>query len=72
MSTLVTPAEMAVLRLLAQGLSAREVSKCLGCSVRTVNFHTYNLLTKFKVPNRMRLCLEAWKLGLIPLPEGPR
>lgn len=72
MTTLVTPAEMAVLRLLAQGLSAREVSKCLGCSVRTVNFHTGNLLTKLKARNRVVLCLEAWRLGLIPLPEGPQ
>ena len=72
MSTLVTPAEMAVLRLLAQGLAAAEVAKCLGCSKRVVDFHTGNLLTKFKVRNRMRLCLEAWRLGLIPLPEGPQ
>jgi DNA-binding NarL/FixJ family response regulator len=60
-----TPAEVGVLRLLARGLSNREIARELGVSVRTVSSHIRNILDKLGVPNRLQAALFAREHGLV-------
>jgi DNA-binding NarL/FixJ family response regulator len=59
-----TPAEVGVLRLLARGLSNRELAAELGVSVRTVTTHIRHILDKLGVPNRLQAALFARERGL--------
>jgi non-specific serine/threonine protein kinase len=47
-----TPREYDVLRLVANGLTDREIAELLHISPRTVGFHVTNLLTKLEVDSR--------------------
>jgi DNA-binding CsgD family transcriptional regulator len=56
--------EMEVLRLLAQGLSNREIAERLYLSRRTVEFHISRLLSKLDARNRTAAAYMASKLDL--------
>jgi non-specific serine/threonine protein kinase len=60
-----TPREIEVLRLLADGLSDREIAAALSLSPRTVGWHVNHLLTKLDVPSRAAAAAMAIRLGLI-------
>jgi DNA-binding NarL/FixJ family response regulator len=65
---LLTDREREVLKLLADGLSLKEVAGCLGRSVKTVEAHKYNLTQKLGVHHRAGLVKYAIAHGLVQVP----
>lgn len=61
----ITRREIEVLQWLQQGKSSWEISKILGLSERTVNFHIYNVREKIQAVNRPQMITIALRLGLI-------
>jgi len=57
--------EREVLKLLAEGLSVKEIASRLGISVKTVDVHKYNLMKKIDVHDRAELIKYAIKKKLI-------
>ena len=64
-----TPREMDVLRLLAQGLSNRKIAARLDVNERTIKYHVSAILAKLEVSNRTEAVMRAIEQGLINL-EG--
>jgi predicted ATPase/DNA-binding NarL/FixJ family response regulator len=60
-----TPRESEVLKLLAEGLSDREIAESLFLSPRTVGWHVNHVLTKLDVPTRTAAATIAVRRGLI-------
>lgn len=61
-----TPTEVKVLSLIAQGHSSKEAAEKLVVSKRTVDFHLANIYDKLQVNNRVQALRMAGRLGLIP------
>jgi DNA-binding CsgD family transcriptional regulator len=59
-----TPRELEVLELLAQGLRNAEIASRLVLSQRTVDHHVATILRKLDVPTRRHATAEATRLGL--------
>lgn len=59
-----TPRELEVLRLLAQGYSNREISEALYISEGTVKNHVTNILTRLNLRDRTQAALYAKERGL--------
>ena len=59
-----TPRETEVLRLVAKGLTAKQVAERLGLSHRTVENHVQNTLSKLQLHNRAQLVRYAVEKGL--------
>lgn len=59
-----TPREIEILRLLADGLTDREIAAALSISLRTVNGHVTHLLTKLGVESRTAAATLAVRNGL--------
>lgn len=59
-----TPRETQVLRLLAMGLSNREIADSLGISIETVKEHVQNLLRKTSLNDRTQAAVWALRHGL--------
>lgn len=64
-SASLTPRELEVLQLLAEGLTNQEIGKRLDVSARTIKTHVQNLLSKLDVPDRTGAVARAFRLGLI-------
>ncbi len=62
-----TPREMEVLQLLAQGLGNREIAERLHVNERTIKYHVSAILSKFGVTNRTEAVTHAAHQGLITL-----
>ncbi len=60
-----TDRERGVLRLVARGLSNKEVAESLGISPRTVQAHTINAYDKLGIRTRAGAALRASELGLL-------
>lgn len=63
-----TPREKEVLRLLSEGLSARQMARRLDLSERTINTHVANVYRKLAVSNRVQAVRQAIRLGLVSEP----
>ena len=63
----VTPRELDVLRLLAQGLQNKEIAEDLSIAERTVKFHVGSVLSKMGAGNRTEAVTIAVQRGLIKL-----
>ncbi|MEX1051830.1 MAG: helix-turn-helix transcriptional regulator [Patescibacteria group bacterium] len=61
-----TPTEIKVLSLIAQGHSSKEAADRLVVSKRTVDFHLANIYDKLQVNNRIQAVRNATRLCLIP------
>ena len=61
-----TPREIEVLALVAQGLSNHDAGERLFVSRRTVDFHLSNVYAKLGVHTRMHAVREAERRGLLP------
>jgi DNA-binding CsgD family transcriptional regulator len=60
-----TPRELQVINLVAQGKTNRAIAELLSISERTVDRHVSNILLKLDVPSRSAATAYAWKHGLI-------
>ena len=65
-----TERETDVLRLLAAGLSNKEIARDLGIGEKTVKTHVSNVLLKLNVRSRTQAALYAAQIGLTTLPAG--
>jgi HD-GYP domain-containing protein (c-di-GMP phosphodiesterase class II) len=65
-----TRREIEVLRLLAQGLSNREIAARLVISVKTASHHVEHIYAKTGTANRARASLYAARHGLIGAPDA--
>ena len=63
----ITPRQREVLRLLVQGLSAKEIASSLSLSVRTVEFHKYQMMETLDIRTNAELIRFAIKHGLVDL-----
>lgn len=64
-----TPREREVLRLVALGLSNRAIANALGISIKTVEAHRANLMSKLDMHDRTELVRYAIRIGLISASE---
>lgn len=64
-----TPREQEVLRLLVEGLSAKEIGERLFISPKTVENHRTNIMNKLDIHSTMELVRYAAKLGLIDVDQ---
>jgi len=62
-----TEREIEVLRLIARGMSNKEIAASLGLSEKTVKTHVSNVLQKLSVADRTQAALYAVKQGLVKL-----
>lgn len=62
-----TPREMEVLQLLAEGLPNKAIARRLGISDHTAKFHVNSILSKLGVSSRTEAVVRATRLGLIIL-----
>lgn len=62
-----TPRELEVLRLLAEGLPNKAIAQRLGVSDHTVKFHVNSLFNKLGVQSRTEAVVRATRLGLVLL-----
>ncbi len=62
-----TPRQREVLQLLAEGRSAKEIAARLEISVRTVEFHKYQMMEALGIHNSAELVHVAIKHGLVEL-----
>jgi DNA-binding CsgD family transcriptional regulator len=62
-----TPREIQVLSLLAEGASNKSIAQRLGITVHTVKFHVASLLDKFEAIGRTDVVAQAVRLGVIQL-----
>jgi DNA-binding NarL/FixJ family response regulator len=60
-----TPRQVEVLQLLAEGRSAKEIAASLGISARTVEFHKYQMMKTLGLPTNAELIHFAIKNGLV-------
>ena len=62
-----TPRELEVLTLLAEGLSNKAIARRLGISVHTAKFHVGALIDKFDAVGRTDAVTQAARRGVIHL-----
>jgi len=62
--------EVEVVRLIAQGMTNREIAAALVISERTVAVHVRRILSKLGVKGRVEAAGVAIRLGLVP--DDPR
>jgi DNA-binding NarL/FixJ family response regulator len=63
---LLSPRERGVLRLVAAGLSNRQIAETLSLSERTIKFHVTAILNKLGADNRAQAVALAAQRGLLP------
>ena len=59
-----TPRELEILRYVAHGLSKKEIASTVHLSVKTVDRHVANLMTKLEIHDRVELARFAIREGL--------
>lgn len=60
-----TPRELEVLRLIADGLPNKDIAVALGISVSTVKLHVQELLVKLQAADRTQAAVKALRSGLL-------
>ena len=65
-----TPRELEVMALIADGMTNQEIAERLGISVKTVDRHRENIMRKLGVHSRIDLVKYAIREGLIDLDES--
>jgi DNA-binding NarL/FixJ family response regulator len=62
-----TPRELDVLQLMAEGLANKAIAQKLGISDHTVKFHVNAIMSKLNAQSRTEAVVRATRLGLIIL-----
>jgi two-component system, NarL family, response regulator YdfI len=62
-----SPREIEVLRMMAEGLSNKEIASRMKLSEHTVKFHISSIFTKLDVSSRTEAVTLGVRLGLVPL-----
>lgn len=62
--------EQEVLRLIAEGNTAKKIAALLGLSVKTVEAHKFNLMRKLGIHNKARLVTYAIQEKIVKMPVG--
>ncbi|MHB8573892.1 MAG: response regulator [Dehalococcoidia bacterium] len=62
-----TPRELEVLRLIANGMSNKEIARELVLNERTVKGHVSNILSKLGLADRTQAALYAVREGIVPM-----
>ncbi|MFZ6021165.1 MAG: response regulator [Chloroflexota bacterium] len=57
--------EMEILRLIASGISNREIAETLFISEKTVKSHVSNILSKLHLADRTQAAVYAWNQGIV-------
>ncbi len=70
-SSHLTATEINVLKLIANGMSNKEIARLLHRSPRTIENHRAHLMKKLNVDNSIELIRQAVKMGLVDLPTKP-
>jgi DNA-binding NarL/FixJ family response regulator len=65
-----SPREREVLKLLAQGLTNREIARALTVSASTIKIHVEHILAKLGVSDRTQAAVRAIELGLLQSTYG--
>jgi DNA-binding NarL/FixJ family response regulator len=65
-----TAREHEILRLIAEGNTARRVAELLGLSVKTVEAHKFNLMRKLDIHNRAQLVTYAIQHKVLSMPAN--
>jgi DNA-binding CsgD family transcriptional regulator len=63
-----TPREREVVKLIAEGNSARKIATALGLSVKTVEAHRFNLMRKLDIHNKAQLVTYAIQKKIVLVP----
>jgi DNA-binding NarL/FixJ family response regulator len=63
-----TPREREVVKMIAEGNSAREIAGVLGLSVKTVEAHRFNLMRKLDIHNKAQLVTYAIQKRIVNVP----
>jgi len=63
--TALTPRELEVLKLVAEGLANEEIAEKLDVNVETVKHHVKHILSKIGVEQRVQAALWAVRLGIV-------
>jgi DNA-binding NarL/FixJ family response regulator len=66
-----TPRERDVLKMLAEGLSVKEIAVDIGVSMKTVEAHKFNLMRKLDIHNKAQLVQYAIQKKVIQVPNHP-
>jgi len=64
-----TKREREILKLLAEGMSVKDIAACFELSVKTVEAHKFNLMRKLDIHNKAQLVQYAIQKKIIRLPE---
>ncbi|MDR0345422.1 MAG: response regulator transcription factor [Nocardiopsaceae bacterium] len=64
-----TERELEVLEHVANGARNREIAGTLNVSIKTVEFHLRNILSKLGARSRTEAVVRAWQLDLLALPS---
>ncbi|MGH7561810.1 MAG: response regulator transcription factor [Gemmatimonadales bacterium] len=65
--TALTPRELDVLRLMAEGLGNKGIAAVLGISAHTAKYHVASVLAKLDVHSRTEAVTRGLREGLLPL-----
>jgi DNA-binding NarL/FixJ family response regulator len=60
-----TPREMEVLKLIAEGLANADIAVRLGVAEKTVKGHVSNVLSKLHLADRTQAAVYAWREGVV-------
>ena len=63
-----TPREKEILKLVAEGLSVKEVASFLNLSVKTIEAHKFNLMRKLDIHNKAQLVQYAIQKKILCMP----
>jgi len=63
--TELTPREMEVLKLIAEGLANADIAERLGVAEKTVKGHVSNVLSKLHLADRTQAAVFAWREGVV-------
>jgi DNA-binding NarL/FixJ family response regulator len=64
-----SPRQLAVLRLIAHGLSSKEIAAQLGIAESTVKTHRKSIMERLKIHDKVSLTRYAFRIGLIGAQE---